>query len=263
MWRATPPSGQSCAEMRRRRAEFDLHPLVVHANYLINLAGSEGELLERSRQAFRGELERASALGAEYLVLHPGSTMRGDRATALERWEQSIRTAFRGLEASGLTLLIENTAGGGDRLGGTFAEVAELLARLTGLPVGACIDTCHCWVAGYDVRSPAGFEATLAELDATVGLTRIPVLHANDAKAARGSRLDRHQHIGEGQLGRDCFRRFLNDPRLAGKAFILETPVDEPGDAERNLDSLRRLLTRPAGARRQVRSGKAQARNQP
>jgi len=252
-WRATPPSPQTCSELRRRRAEFDLHPLVVHANYLINLAGREGELLQRSRQGLRGEIERAVALGAEYLVLHPGSTMGEDRATALERWEEGVRVAFRGLERSELTLLVENTAGGGDRLGGTFVEVAELLDRLKGLPVAACIDTCHCWVAGYDVRSASGFEATMTELDATIGLARVPVLHANDAKAARGSHLDRHEHIGEGQLGRECFRLFLNDPRMAGKAFILETPVDEPGDAERNLKALRGLVTPRPPARRAKR----------
>jgi deoxyribonuclease-4 len=138
-----------------------------------------------------------------------------------------------------LTVLIENTAGAEFSLGSSFEQVAELLQRLRGVvPVAACIDTCHVHVAGYDIVSPEGMEHTLRYLDATVGLKNVAVWHCNDAKAARGSRLDRHQHIGKGTIGLEPFRQLLNDPRLAHAAFIAETPIDEPGDDLCNVRAL-------------------------
>lgn len=240
-WRAAPVPEASCREMRRLRAAYDLSPLVIHDNYLINLAAAKPEVHEKSMVAFRGELERAIAIGAEYLVMHPGSSTGGDHDEAKRRLVESIRTCAEGLEWGNLTLLIENTAGGGSHLGGSFEEVAELIDGLEGLPVGACIDTCHTWVAGYDLVSLDGYEQTVRNLDATVGLDHVAVFHVNDAKAECGSRLDRHEHIGQGKLGAEFFARLLRDPRFAGKAFIAETPVDEEGDDRRNLDRLRSL----------------------
>ena len=240
-WRAAAIPATSCDAMRRLRAAYNLGPLVIHDNYLINLAAAKPDVHAKSMAAFRGELERAVALGAEYLVMHPGSSTGGDHGEAKQRFVESVRRCAEGLDWGSLTLLIENTAGGGSHLGGTFEEVAELIDGLAGLPVGACIDTCHTWVAGYDLVTPAGYEATLQQLDATVGLSRVHVFHVNDAKAGLGSRLDRHEHIGKGQLGDAVFARLLRDPRCQGKAFIAETPVDEEGDERRNLDRLRAL----------------------
>ena len=142
-----------------------------------------------------------------------------------------------------LTILIENTAGAEYSLGASFEQVAEVLERLRGvIPVAACIDTCHTHVAGYDIVSEAGMRETLARLEATIGLKNIPVWHCNDAKAARGSKLDRHQHIGKGSIGLEAFRRLLNDPRLGQAAFIAETPIDEPGDDKRNVAALKALV---------------------
>lgn len=144
-----------------------------------------------------------------------------------------------------MTVLIENTAGSEFSLGGSFEQVAELVAKLTPhIRVAACIDTCHTHVAGYDIVTVAGYEQTLAQLDATVGLSSVPVWHCNDAKAERGSHLDRHQHIGKGTIGLELFRRLLNDPRLARAAFIAETPIDEPGDDLRNVAALKALVAR-------------------
>ncbi len=143
----------------------------------------------------------------------------------------------------GLTILIENTAGSEFSLGGSVEQVAEVLDRLRGLvPVGACIDTCHTHVAGYDIVSEEGLYQTLQHLDATVGLNRVKVWHCNDAKAARGSKLDRHQQIGKGTIGKETFRILLNDLRLAHAAFIAETPIDKPGDDRRNVDALKKLV---------------------
>lgn len=234
-----------CAEMMNLRQRYGLKPLVIHSNYLINLAGTNPEFHVKSVAAFRAELERALALCAEYLVLHPGSFRGSSREEGLARVANGITEAAQGLDLQkrNLAVLIENTAGAEFSLGSSFEQVAELIARLRGiLPVAACIDTCHCYVAGYDIVSEAGWAETLGRLDATVGIANVAVWHCNDAKAARGSKLDRHQHIGVGNIGLEPFRRLLNDPRLAHAAFIAETPIDAPGDDRRNVEALKALV---------------------
>jgi len=234
-----------CDEMNRLRAQYDLKPLVIHTNYLINMASSNDLFLHKSMQAFRGEVGRALALCADYLVLHPGSFRGADREQGLLRTSAAIAASTQGLDLAkgGLTILIENTAGAEFSLGGSFEHVAEVLGRLDGIvPAGACIDTCHTHVAGYDIVSKDGFDQTMRHLDATIGLKRVAVFHCNDAKAARGSRLDRHQHVGKGTIGGEAFRMLLNDPRTAHAAFIAETPIDRPGDDKRNVDALKNLV---------------------
>jgi deoxyribonuclease IV len=234
-----------CAQMNRLRTRYDLKPLVIHTNYLVNLASSTEVFLRKSMEAFRGEVVRALALCAEYLVLHPGSFRGSDREQGLLRTAAAIAASTQGLDLAkgGLTILIENTAGSQFSLGGSFEQVAQVIERLEGIiPVGACIDTCHTHVAGYDIVSEEGLRQTLQHLDATVGLNKVKVWHCNDAKAARGSKLDRHQHVGKGMIGIEPFRRLLNDPRLAHAAFIAETPIDKPGDDRRNVDALKKLV---------------------
>jgi deoxyribonuclease IV len=234
-----------CEELRRLREKYDLKPLVIHTNYLVNLASTTEAFLKKSIQAFRGEIERALELCAEYLVLHPGSFRGADREKGLLQTAAAISAASHGLDLAkgGLTVLIENTAGAEYSLGSSFEQVAEVMHHLRNhVPVGACIDTCHTHVAGYDIVSDEGFRQTMARLDATIGFKNVPVFHCNDAKAARGSRLDRHQHIGKGTIGPEPFRRLLNDPRLKHAAFIAETPVDEPGDDRRNVAALKALV---------------------
>jgi deoxyribonuclease-4 len=235
-----------CADMKRLRDKYDLKPLVIHTNYLVNLAATNEVFLKKSIEAFRGEIERALALCAEYLVLHPGSFRGTDREKGLLQTAAAIAAASSGLDLAkgGLIILIENTAGAEYSLGSSFEQVAQVIERLRNhVPVAACIDTCHTHVAGYDIVSEEGFRETLAKLDATIGLKNVPVWHCNDAKAARGSKLDRHQHIGKGSIGVETFRRLLNDPRLANAAFIAETPIDEPGDDRRNVAALKKLVT--------------------
>ena len=234
-----------CAEMNRLRASYNLKPLVIHTNYLVNLASSNDLILRKSMEAFRGEVERALSLCAEYLVLHPGSFRGTDREQGLLRTAAAIAASTQGLDLAkgGLTILIENTAGAEFSLGGSFEQVAEVLDRLRGVvPVAACIDTCHTHVAGYDIVSEEGLYQTLQHLDATIGLNNVKVVHCNDAKAACGSKLDRHQHIGKGIIGKETFRILLNDLRLAHAAFIAETPVDKPGDDRKNIEALKRLV---------------------
>jgi deoxyribonuclease-4 len=231
--------------MNRLRARYNLKPLVIHTNYLVNLASSNELFLQKSMEAFRGEVERALSLCAEYLVLHPGSFRGADREQGLLRTAAAIAASTQGLDLAkaGLTILIENTAGAEFSLGGSFEQVAEVLDRLRGIvPVAACIDTCHTHVAGYDIVTEDGLYQTLTHLDATIGLSNVKVWHCNDAKAARGSKLDRHQHIGKGTIGGETFRILLNDLRLAHAAFIAETPIDEPGDDRRNVEALKKLV---------------------
>ncbi len=244
-WAPYKLGGLQCAEMNRSREKYDLKPLVIHTNYLVNLASSNELFLQKSMEAFRGEVERALALCADYLVLHPGSFRGSDREQGLVRTAAAIAASTQGLDLAkgGLTILIENTAGAEFSLGGSFEQVAEILERLRGVvPAGACIDTCHTHVAGYDLVSAEGLYLTLQHLDATLGLNRVKVWHCNDAKAARGSKVDRHQQIGKGMIGKETFRVLLNDLRLAQAAFIAETPIEKPGDDRRNVDALKRLV---------------------
>jgi deoxyribonuclease IV len=235
-----------CEQMLRLRAQYDLKPLVIHTNYLVNLASTNQLFLKKSIEAFRGEVERALAICADYLVLHPGSFRGTDREAGLLQTAAAIAAATQGLHLAqaGLTILIENTAGSEFSLGGSFEQVAEVINRLRGIvPIAACIDTCHTHVAGYDIVTEPGIYETLRQLDATIGLSNVKVIHCNDAKAACGSKLDRHQHIGKGTIGIEPFRILLNDLRLVHAAFIAETPIDKPGDDRKNVDALKKLVT--------------------
>jgi deoxyribonuclease IV len=247
MWKPINLSKQQCEEMKLLRDNYKLEPLVIHVSYLVNLASQTDEFYEKSIVAFRGEVERALALGAEYVVLHPGSYRGLTREQGLERAAAGIEKAVQGLDLAAscnFQILIENTAGAEFSLGGSFEQVAELVERLRAhAPVGACIDTCHTHVAGYDIVSEDGFEQTMRHLGETVGFDTVKVWHMNDAKAARGSKLDRHEHIGQGSIGLDVFRRLLHDPRFEHAAFIAETPVDEAMDELKNVNALKALLS--------------------
>src|SRR5215471_1267128 len=250
-WRPYALSEAQCSRMRLLREQHGIGPLVIHTNYLVNLASITAEFHRKSVAAFRGELERAVQLGAEFLVLHPGSFRGRSREEGLELAARSVAEAAQGLELekSNLTVLIENTAGAEFSLGGSFDQVAQMLERLRPVcGVGACIDTCHTHVAGYDLVSEAGWLETTQQLDATIGLENVFVWHCNDAKDARGSRRDRHEHIAQGTIGLEPFRRLLNDPRTEHAAFIAETPIDEPGDDLRNVAILKSLVETPVGA---------------
>jgi deoxyribonuclease-4 len=244
-WKPYTLARSQCDEMRRLREKYQISPMVIHSSYLVNLASSTLEFHRKSVAAFRGELERALALCAEFVVLHPGSFRGRSREEGLELVAASIAEAAQGLElaTSNLKVLIENTAGAEFSLGGSFEQVGQLLRYLEPVcPVGACIDTCHTHVSGYDIVSESGWRETMQKLDEAVGLQRVLVWHCNDAKDACGSRRDRHEHIGKGTIGLEPFRRLLNDPRTAHAAFIAETPIDEPRDDLRNVAKLKSLV---------------------
>ena len=245
MWRAPKVDPAQAARMKAQRVALDVGPLVIHTSYLVNVCSQTEDVRMKSIDAFRGEIERALTWGAEYLVLHPGSWKGLTRDEGLRLAAESISRAIDGLAWQGTPfhILIENTAGAEFSLGGSFEQVAELVERLKpSAPVGVCLDTCHTHVAGYDLVTAEGYEETMEQVGQTVGFEAVRVWHCNDAKAERGSKLDRHEHIGLGTMGVEPFRRLLNDPRFAHAAFIAETPVDEPGDEERNVRVLRSLV---------------------
>jgi len=233
------------ARFRSRRAELGLGPLVVHDNYLINLASPDPVMRTRSIQAFHDELVRAVSLGADFLVAHPGSGLGGDKAQAIAQIAQGIRQAAKGVKLGGLRILVENTSGMGSAVGARFEEIRAILNQTADLPVGVCLDTAHVFEAGFDITGEEGLARTLDLVDRTVGLHRVFLLHVNDSKTPLGSRVDRHEHIGRGKIGLAAFGRILNHPRLGpgpqgvpGRAFILETPIDRPGDDRRNVRAL-------------------------
>lgn len=250
-WRTLDPTPDDCARFRAARERYKLSPLVIHDNYLINLASADAFIRERSIAAFRRELQRALALGADYLVTHPGSAKDTTAAAAIRTCIESLHRAAKGLKLDGLTILIENTAGQGSVIGRTFEEVAEIVAGAEkDLPMGACIDTAHSFEAGYAIHTAEGLRDAVKQLQATIGLEKIGVIHSNDSKTAFGSHADRHEHIGKGQIGAEGFGRIVRHPKLKNIPFICETPVDKPGDDKRNLRVMRRLAGVEASGKR-------------
>lgn len=245
-WTARPLGAEEIGLFRAARAAAGLDPCVIHSCYLINLAATAAEVREKSIAAFRDEVERSLAIGADYLVIHPGSARGATVEEALTSCADAFHESLAGLEGAlergGLRILIENTAGQGEQIGRSFAQVRDLLALCRDLPMGMCLDTAHSFAAGYDWRDEQATGAAFRELDETVGLDNVRVVHFNDSKAAFQSRVDRHWHIGEGEIGAPGLARILNHPRLAGRPFILETPQDEPGDDLRNLAAAQKLI---------------------
>jgi deoxyribonuclease-4 len=245
MWRAQAPDPGQVKLLKAARRRFDLNPLVIHVSYLVNLASADPVIRAKSIAAFRGELERAAAIGAEYLVLHPGSHRGRSVEEGIADFVAGLRDAAAGFHPRGLTVLLENTAGAGSHLGSRFEELASIRERageVTGLPIGYCLDTCHLLAAGFDITTPAGLRDTVRSAERMLGMVDVRVFHVNDSKTPLGSRVDRHANIGQGHIPLAAFRRILQHPKLRGKPFILETPIDEPGDDRRNLDALKRLV---------------------
>ena len=252
-WRARPLPPDEIVLFRRRVAETGIRPVVAHNSYLINLATGAPALRAQSLAALGEELDRAEALGLDGLVMHPGSYTIGTEADGLRLIADGLRQLLVERPHARTMILLEHTAGQGTNLGHRFEQLAAIIERLDGSPrVGVCLDTCHLLTAGYDICSEKGYRATFRDFDRLVGLDRLKVFHLNDSKKPCGSRVDRHEHIGEGCLGLEPFRRLLNDRRFAKLPMLLETPkLDTPESRRRsdvdpldarNLRTLRRLM---------------------
>jgi deoxyribonuclease-4 len=253
-WTARELELDEARAFREVRERANLWPLAIHSVYLINLASQDPVLLDRSRRAFREEIERGLTLGADYLVVHPGNPVSAPADVGIITAVESIREATRDLNLqgasvdasragrrNGLTILLENTAGQGSSIGCHFEQVADMLAMLGDLPVGVCLDTAHTLAAGYDIATAKGLKATMRLIDRSFGFEHIKLIHCNDSKAPLGSRVDRHQHIGEGHIGAAAFRRLTHTLKFRRIPFILETPVDGERDDRWNINRLREL----------------------
>jgi deoxyribonuclease IV len=244
-WEARPLTQVDIKLFRGAHEESRLGPCLIHANYLINLAAPASELRTKSIAAFRDEILRGLAIGADYLVVHPGSGRGDPVAQALENCGAGLHQAAEGLEdqmwEAGFDILIENTAGQGGQIGRTFEQVRDIISLCPDLPLGMCLDTAHSFAAGYDLRDEQATSKALTLLGKTVGYDRVKAIHFNDSKAPFESRVDRHWHIGKGEIGSEGLARVINHPKLRSLPFILETPVDDQIDDLKNLAAARAL----------------------
>jgi deoxyribonuclease-4 len=238
-WSARPLGQEEIQLFRTTRAESELGPCIIHSSYLINLAANDPEIRRKSVEAFRDEIERGIAIGADYLVVHPGSARGGSVEQAIVNCGAAVSQAAAGLEdrmgRAGFEILIENTAGQGEQIGRTFEQVRDIIEACPGLSVGMCLDTAHSFAAGYDWRDETRSRQAFKQLGQTVGFEKVKAVHFNDSKSAFDSRVDRHWHIGVGEISSVGLARVINHPKLRGLPFILETPQDDDRDDRRNL----------------------------
>ena len=253
-WRARELPPEEIALFRRRIRQTKIRPVVAHNSYLINLAATDRALRVRSIEALGDELDRAEALALDGLVMHPGSYTSGTEAGGLMLIADGLASVLAARPNGRTRVLLEHTAGQGTNLGHRFEHLAEIIDRLGGSPrLGVCLDTCHLLAAGYDICSREGYDETFRQFGRIVGLARLKAFHLNDSKKPCASRVDRHEHIGQGCLGLEPFRWILNDRRFARLPMLLETPKLDTSKSRRlsdvdpldriNLDVLRRLLS--------------------
>ncbi len=252
-WKAKPITDQDIEKYKKAAQEYDhIHPVAVHASYLINMASPKPELWEKSYLALKDEVERAAKFDIPYLTFHPGSFVSSDEASGLERIALGLTRLLQetAVSAPNVTICLETMAGQGTNLGSLFEQLATLFAQVgSDERLGVCFDTCHVFAAGYDIRTPAAYENSMTQFDQIVGLDKIKCFHLNDSKFELGLRKDRHAHIGDGHIGLDGFANFVNDPRWAAYPAHLETPKTEKDDAGNeiemdavNLSRLRKLI---------------------
>lgn len=243
-WKGKPVSEADAALFRQKFAASGLHEIISHDIYLINLAAPPGETRDKSLAAFRDELETCTRLGIAKVVMHPGSHLTDSPQTGLGRVVAAFDQLFEEVPQFEGRVLIETTAGQGSNLGRTFEELAEIIGG-SRFPdkFGVCFDTCHTFAAGYDTATEEGYRDTMEQFDRLIGLERLQCFHFNDSKKGLGSRVDRHEHIGQGALGLNPFRFILNDSRFTNIPKILETPKGDHNEMDLiNLELLRGLI---------------------
>src|SRR5262245_15030858 len=251
-WRGRLVPPDEIRAFRRLVKRTGIAPVVSHASYLINLATANHGLRAQSLAAMGDELDRAEALGLLGVVLHPGAYTEGNSDHGLNLIADGLLELLRERRRGKTMVILEHTAGQGTSLGARFEEIARIIEGMKGHKrVGVCLDTCHLLASGYDIVSTEGYASTFCQFEQLIGFSRLKVVHLNDSKRPLGSRVDRHEHIGQGCLGVEPFRRIVNDRRFRALPMLLETPKGEgkatgpiavdPQD-EQNLETLRRLL---------------------
>jgi len=224
-WKAKPLSIEQAELFKENCAKHGLVETVIHDSYLINLASPDKALLKQSREAFLDEMVRAQHLGVKYLVFHPGSHTGSGETEGLRKISESMNWARSEFGGGTVQLVLETTSGQGSALGYSFDHLSRIIDMLDDRKnVGVCVDTCHVYAAGYDIKTKQGYARTMDLFDETVGLEYLKAVHLNDCKSAFGSRVDRHEQIGKGNLGLDAFKNLMNDKRLADVPMNLETP---------------------------------------
>jgi len=272
-WAGRPLTDEEAAEFKKVRAETGIRTVFAHATYLINLCAPDEKEWARAVEAFHDELLRAEALGLPFVVIHPGSHKGAGLEAGLERITAAIDDLHRRTRGFGVRIVLENAAGAGNLVGSRLEELRGILERVREPErLGFCLDTCHLFAAGYDIRTQEGLVATLEAFDRLIGFDRLRAFHLNDAKKGLGSGLDRHEHIGQGQIGLGAFRALLNHPRAGDLPMCIETPRADDWD-QRNLATLRALrdgggagLSASAPRRasgRGARSGSGSSRGRP
>lgn len=248
-WESKPITPEAAETFRERYAGSGLGALVAHGSYLINLATPDDVLWEKSQRALLDELDRSDQLGVPFLVTHPGGHMGSGVDAGVTRVAQAINQVLDARPENTTMILLETTAGQGTHLGRTFEEIAGMIDQVEDKSrVGVCLDTCHIFAAGYDIRDEASFLATVAAFDEIIGLSNLHAIHFNDSKKGLGGRIDRHEAIGDGEIGLTGFELFLNDPRFAHVPGILETPKGDDGEEDRrNMATLRGLIRAASG----------------
>ena len=245
-WHTPPIASESVELFRKTWNDNGRLSVAVHDSYLTNLAALTPATAEKSVAAFAEELRRTALLGIPLLITHPGSHLGGGVAAGLQRFVSNLDRAISLSSVSSVKVLLETTAGQGSNLGSRFEELAFIISRSQyGDLLGVCLDTCHCFAAGYDIRSSEVYQETFAQFDRVIGLERLQFFHLNDSKTGLGARIDRHEHIGKGQIGMEGFRLLLNDPRFKNHPMVLETPKGQGLTNDRkNLKVLRSLIQR-------------------
>ncbi len=247
-WVARPLTEQAIADYQAEQERTGIRPVVVHDSYLINMASPKDDLRAKSTDAFAEELNRCALLGIPYIVTHPGAHTGSGEEEGLQREAAELNRLFSEGIGGDVMVLLETTAGQGTTLGWRFEQLARLFELVPDYPqrLGVCVDTCHIFTAGYDIRTPETYAATFEAFDRLIGVEHIKVFHLNDTEKELGSRVDRHTHIGEGELGLESFRMLVNDPRFRHLPMIIETPKDSKDKAMkddiRNLTRLHELL---------------------
>jgi deoxyribonuclease-4 len=240
-WRAKPLDLGEAERFRESSKTHGITETVIHDSYLINLCSPDKALLKQSREAFLEEMVRAKHLGVRNLIFHPGAHMGSGEAEGLKRIAESMNWARAESGSGDVQLVLEITAGQGSVLGHSFEQLATVIGLLDDQKnAGVCLDTCHAYAAGYDLRTRNGYRQTLGRFDEVLGMDRLRAVHLNDSKAKQGSRLDRHEAIGKGFLGLECFKNIMNDKRLGKIPMVLETPGGE-GSYKEELKVLRSL----------------------
>lgn len=241
-WKAKPLTMPDRVLFREAQHDSAIKVVLAHDSYLINLSSPDRELRQKSLNAFVEEMERANFLGVPYLVLHPGAHMGAGISAGISRVAKALRRALDKVNPP-IQILLENTAGQGSCLGHRFEHLADILEQIDSDRAGVCLDTCHLFAAGYDIRTRETYAETVREFDRQIGLRRIIAFHVNDSKKGLGSRVDRHTHIGQGFIGLDAFRFLINDERFSSIPKILETPKGPDIDEDlMNLATLAGLL---------------------